>query len=74
MKNCDPLVFGPLFAIETTPRTLCWKKKKINMNEHPWKQDINLYQVLSDLLLSSMSLLKPILVNTTFYHNPHYNN
>lgn len=23
---------------------------------------------------ASMSLLKPILVNTTFYHNPHYNN
>lgn len=24
MKNWEPLVLGPLFAIETTPLTLCW--------------------------------------------------
>ena len=26
MKNCDPLESGPLFAMETTPLTLCWNK------------------------------------------------
>lgn len=24
IKNWEPLVFGPLFAIDNTPRTLCW--------------------------------------------------
>lgn len=26
MKNWEPFVLGPLFAIETTPLTLCWMK------------------------------------------------
>ena len=24
MKNCDPFVLGPLLAMETTPRTVCF--------------------------------------------------
>jgi hypothetical protein len=27
MKNCDPIVSGPEFAIETTPRALCYRSK-----------------------------------------------
>lgn len=28
MKNWEPFVLGPLFAIETTPLTLCWMKDR----------------------------------------------
>lgn len=30
-KNWEPFVLGPLLAIETTPLTLCWNKKRLMM-------------------------------------------
>ena len=32
MKNCDPLVSGPLLAMLTMPRVLCWRRKVMHYN------------------------------------------
>lgn len=58
MKNCDPLVLGPLFAMETTPRTLCWTRGKTSAWIHICETRTNLGKVLYDLELFLNTIIK----------------
>lgn len=51
-KNWEPFVLGPLFAIETTPRTLCLNKKKAGHESHSdisWSVTIHLVKLPTDV-------------------------
>lgn len=61
MKNWEPFVLGPLFAIDTTPLTLCWTNERMDL----WRSCDYSFETYTKLMptfkcsLNSSSNLRP---------------
>ena len=76
MKNCDPLVFGPLFAIDITPRTLCLNymtipRLTIGMTMH-FDQGYGLFGTEKNLSPMSLGYYNQRMKAVLFYLKVHY--